>query len=185
MRFPAPRNSFPTKDEMADYLEAYAARFRLPVRNGVRVERLCKRGARFVVKAGASRAGGRPSRGGDGELSAPRSGPPSPLSSSSEIVQMHSYDYRNLAQLRPGGVLIVGAGNSGAELAMESRARRSSNVDVGQRTSVTFRFAPNEFFGRNLLAPLVLRFVFHRLLTVRTPIGRKARPKISASGGSV
>jgi putative flavoprotein involved in K+ transport len=46
MRFPAPRNSFPTKDEMADYLEAYAARFRLPVRSGVRVEALYKRGSR-------------------------------------------------------------------------------------------------------------------------------------------
>ena len=37
MRFPARRNHFPTKDEMADYLEAYARRFQLPVRNGVRV----------------------------------------------------------------------------------------------------------------------------------------------------
>ncbi len=35
MRFPAPRTSFPTKDEMADYLEAYAQRFELPVRTGV------------------------------------------------------------------------------------------------------------------------------------------------------
>src|SRR5512136_2339387 len=53
MPFPAPASSFPTKDEMAGYLEAYAARFRLPVRTGVRVERLFKRGARYVVKSGA------------------------------------------------------------------------------------------------------------------------------------
>jgi putative flavoprotein involved in K+ transport len=38
MPFPAPRNYFPTKDEMGDYLEAYAARFRLPVRLGIRVD---------------------------------------------------------------------------------------------------------------------------------------------------
>src|SRR5215470_5328103 len=37
MPFPAPPDSFPTKDEMADYLEAYAAHFALPVRSGVRV----------------------------------------------------------------------------------------------------------------------------------------------------
>jgi putative flavoprotein involved in K+ transport len=43
-------------------------------------------------------------------------------------------------------------------------------------------FRPEGFLGRNLLAPLVLRFVFHRLLTVRTPLGRKARPKILAKG---
>jgi putative flavoprotein involved in K+ transport len=40
MRFPAPSNSFPTKDAMADYLEAYAQHFQLPVRCGLRVERL-------------------------------------------------------------------------------------------------------------------------------------------------
>jgi putative flavoprotein involved in K+ transport len=40
MKFPAPPNHFPTKDEMADYLEAYAARFVLPVRSNSRVDRL-------------------------------------------------------------------------------------------------------------------------------------------------
>ena len=32
LRFPGPQHRFPGKDEMADYLEAYAARFALPVR---------------------------------------------------------------------------------------------------------------------------------------------------------
>src|SRR5213078_5414515 len=54
-RFPAPPWSFPTKDEMADYLEAYAARFDLPVRTGVRVDRVAKDGDRFVVTAGDER----------------------------------------------------------------------------------------------------------------------------------
>jgi putative flavoprotein involved in K+ transport len=52
MPFPAPRNYFPTKDEMANYLEAYARHFRLPVRGGVRVERLFRRGSRYIIKAG-------------------------------------------------------------------------------------------------------------------------------------
>ena len=38
MKFPAPPFSFPTKDAMADYLEAYARHFQLPVRSGVRVD---------------------------------------------------------------------------------------------------------------------------------------------------
>src|SRR5262245_38512616 len=42
MRFPAPRNSFPSKDDMADYLETYARRFELPVRSGVRVDSLSR-----------------------------------------------------------------------------------------------------------------------------------------------
>src|SRR6266496_6000029 len=44
MPFPAPMHSFPTKDQMADYLEEYARHFRLPVRTGVRVNRLSKQG---------------------------------------------------------------------------------------------------------------------------------------------
>src|SRR5437764_6771555 len=52
MPFPAAAHAFPTKDEMADYLEAYATRFKLPVRTGVKVDRLSKRGDMFVVSAG-------------------------------------------------------------------------------------------------------------------------------------
>src|SRR5215211_2034872 len=53
MPFPAPAWSFPTKDEVADYLVAYAARFNLPVRTGVRVDRLSRFGDRFVVTSGS------------------------------------------------------------------------------------------------------------------------------------
>src|SRR5215216_2269195 len=51
MSFPAPAHAFPTKDEMADYLEAYAARFQLPVLTGTQVDRLSRQGNRFVVTA--------------------------------------------------------------------------------------------------------------------------------------
>ena len=51
-RFPRPATTFPTKDEMADYLESYARHFKLPVRSGVRVQRVFKRGERFVVVTG-------------------------------------------------------------------------------------------------------------------------------------
>jgi putative flavoprotein involved in K+ transport len=54
-RFPASPDSFPTKDEMADYLEAYAARFQLPVRTGMRVDRLAREGDRYLVTAGGKR----------------------------------------------------------------------------------------------------------------------------------
>ena len=55
MRFPAPRHSYPTKDAMADYLEAYASRFDLPVRLGARVDRVARTETGFVVTAGERR----------------------------------------------------------------------------------------------------------------------------------
>src|SRR5919109_1639304 len=55
MPFPAPRNSYPTKDEMGDYLEAYASRFELPVRSGVAVSALTKGNGRYVASVGNKR----------------------------------------------------------------------------------------------------------------------------------
>ncbi len=55
MPFPGPAHSFSTKDEVADYLEAYAARFDLPVRTGVQVKGLSRNGARFLVDSGDQR----------------------------------------------------------------------------------------------------------------------------------
>jgi len=54
-RFPAKDYTTPTKDEMADYLEAYAARFALPVRSGIRVDRIGRTGDGYVVTAGERR----------------------------------------------------------------------------------------------------------------------------------
>jgi putative flavoprotein involved in K+ transport len=178
--FPAQRWAFPTKDEMADYLEAYARRFDLPVRTGVRVERLARVDGRFVLEA-------------DGETftadnvvvaMATYQKPVVPASAREldpAIVQVHSFEYRNPAQLRDGAVLIVGAGNSGAEIAMDVGRQHKvylSGRDVGH--------LPFDIGGRAArlgLAKLILRFVFHRVLTVDTPMGRKARPAIVSKGG--
>jgi putative flavoprotein involved in K+ transport len=46
---------FPSKDEMADYLESYARRFDIHVETGVRVERLSREGDLFVATAGNRR----------------------------------------------------------------------------------------------------------------------------------
>jgi putative flavoprotein involved in K+ transport len=55
MPFPAPSTSYPTKDEMGDYLEGYATRFDLPVRSGSTVETLTGENGRYVVGAGRMR----------------------------------------------------------------------------------------------------------------------------------
>jgi putative flavoprotein involved in K+ transport len=180
MRFPAPPNHFPTKEEMADYLEAYAARFRLPVRTGARVERLSRRGDRFVIRAGGRELEADQVVVAMANYQRPKR-PAFAAQLSPDIVQVHSADYRNLAQLRPGPVLIVGGGNSGAELALEMARGGHPTLMAGRDTGE----APirlDGFLARTLLARLLFRVVFHRVLTVRTPMGRRARPHILRKG---
>jgi putative flavoprotein involved in K+ transport len=177
--FPAPPHTFPTKDEMADYLESYAKRFKLPVRTGVKVDRLSREGDRYILTAGSQRFEA------DHVVVAMatyqnRRVPPFAGQLDSEIVQLHSVDYRNPSQLRPGGVLVVGAGNSGAEIALEL-ARAGHKIWISGRSTGEVPFRINGWAAHFLLRPL-FRFLFHRVLTTDTPIGRKARPRIIARG---
>jgi putative flavoprotein involved in K+ transport len=98
------------------------------------------------------------------------------------IVQLHSLDYRNPGQLRPGGVLIVGAGNSGSEIAMEL-ARAGHPTWMSGRDTGHVPFRMDGMAARLVLARLVLRGVFHRVLTTDTAVGRKVRPAIVSRGG--
>jgi putative flavoprotein involved in K+ transport len=181
MPFPAHRNKFPTKNEMADYLESYAARFSLAVRTGVAVDRLTRQGDRYVVTAGE-----RCFEANNVVVAMAtyqrRSIPSFAHELDPHVVQLHSSDYRNLSQLRDGPVLIVGAGNSGSEIALEvARAGHRtwlSGRDVGH---LPFRIEGRA--ARLGLARLILRFLFHRVLTMDTPIGRKVRPRIVRRGG--
>ena len=177
---PRGRHELVTKDDMADYLEEYAQRFELPVRSGCRVERLTRSGAGFEVRAGGRLMTADHVVVAMSSYQVPRI-PSFAAELDPKVVQLHSNEYRSPSQLREGGVLIVGAGNSGAEIAKELAPLHEtwlSGRDVGQ-----IPFRPDSFFGRHLLARLVLRGLFHRVLTVKTPMGRRMRPKVLAHGG--
>lgn len=180
MRFPGPADSFPTKNQMADYLEAYAMRFRLPVASGVRVDCLSRNGKRFVVTAGERRFEADNVIVAMASYQRPRIPTFADMLDPS-ITQMHSSEYRSPSQLQDGGVLVVGAGNSGAEIALEvarSHPTWLSGRDVGH---VPFRI--ESVAARLFLIRFVIRFLFHRVLSVKTPIGRKMRPKLLSQGG--
>jgi putative flavoprotein involved in K+ transport len=173
--FPAPAHSFPTKDQVADYLEAYATQFQLPVRTGVRVDRLSRDDGSFVVAAGDR------SWEADNVVVAmstfhlPRV-PPYATDLSPDLVQLHSAGYRNPSQLHEGGVLVVGAGNSGAEIALEVASRQPTWLAGKESGHVPFRIEGAA--ARFVFQPLLFRFVGHRVLTVDTPIGRRMRPRL-------
>lgn len=175
--FPAPAWSFPTKDELADYLEAYAARFALPVRTGVRATRLSKEDGRFVVAAGDRRFEADQVVVASGHEYTPKV-PHFARELDPRILQLHSKEYRNPGQLKPGGVLVVGAGNSGAEIAVD--------VSGAHRTwlSGRYRRAPlgpsRSPYLTRVLWPLV-----NHVLTIDTPVGRRLRPKFMAAKAPV
>jgi putative flavoprotein involved in K+ transport len=177
--FPAPPDSFPTKDEMADYLEAYAGRFGLPVRTGVKVDRLWHDGARYVVNAGDRRFEADHIVVAMATYQAPRV-PEFARALDSRIVQLHSSQYKNPGQLQPGGVLLVGAGNSGADIALE--VARSHRTWLSGRHPGHVPFRIDSRVARVVL-PILFRFVFHRILTVDTPMGRRARARMISKGG--
>jgi putative flavoprotein involved in K+ transport len=181
MKFPAPRFAFPTKDEMADYLESYAAQFELPVETGVTVERLSRLGQGYVVDTGATRYEAEHVVVAMANFQTPIV-PELANQLSGDIVQLHSKEYRNPSQLRPGGVLIAGAGNSGAEIASEV-VRSGHETWLAGRSTGELPFRITSVVGRHVLAPLMLRFVFHRVLSTSTPIGRKVRPQGLPPGG--
>jgi putative flavoprotein involved in K+ transport len=181
MPFPAAPDSFPTRDEMADYLEAYAERFALPVRSSTRVESLSQRDGRFVAVAGGAELVADQVVVAMSSYQQPRL-PSFAADLAGDVIQLHSSQYRNQGQLREGPVLVVGAGNSGAEIAHElsstGREVWLAGREVGQAP-----FKITSFWGRLFLTRLLFRVLFHRILTIRTAIGRKVRPKILRGGG--
>jgi putative flavoprotein involved in K+ transport len=179
MPFPAPAHSYPTKDEVADYLEAYAARFELPVQTGVRVDGLSRNGGGFVVTAGEKRFDADNVVVAMATHQIPRV-PPFAPELDPGIVELHAGEYRNPSQLQDAGVLVVGAGNTGAEIALDVVSGHPTWLSGRGTGHVPFRI--ETLAARHLFIPLVFRFIGHHVLTVNTPIGRKERPKILSQG---
>ena len=175
--FPADGNAFPTKDEMADYLEAYAARFSLPVRTGVRVDRVTKaEDGTLLVSAGHRRITARNVVVAMADFQRPRI-PAFAPELDRGIGQFHSSAYRSPDQLRPGGVLLVGLGNSGAEIAREV-VRAGHETYVSGKASGELPFRMDGLPAKMGLARLLFRVVFFRLLRLDTPLGRRAYQRV-------
>ena len=175
--FPAAGWSYPTARETADYLEAYAARFELPVRTGMSVDRLTKDGDRYVIECDDRRFEADSvviATGFYGKPFVPEFAP----ELDPRIVQMHSSDYRDPTQLRPGGVLLVGAGNSGADIAIEVSATHRTWLSGRDKGQVPIRIESR--MARFVLP--ILWFVASHVLTVKTLLGRKVRPHVLADG---
>jgi len=166
MLFPKSSVRFPTKDEMADYLESYAAHFQIPMLFNIKVDKLTRDGDAYLITAAKLRLKANQVIVATGAYSNPHV-PAFAGQLDSSINQLHSRDYRNPSQLRNGGVLIVGAGNSGVEIALDLASQHSVWL-AGRDTG----FIPASFgkFGYEL--GVFLFQVLMKRLTVDTPPGR-------------
>jgi putative flavoprotein involved in K+ transport len=181
MPFPGSAWHWPTGREMGDYLEAYASRFDLPVRSGVRVERVEPAGGGFIV---STSDGGRLASRQVVVATGPFNRPQVPSFAADldpAIRQLHSHEYRDPTQLRDGGVLVVGLSHSGADIAFEA-------ANAGHRTVLSGRShgqLPMRVTDTRRAIPgwPVVEFVFAHVLTMRTPMGRRMRPNVRKGGG--
>jgi putative flavoprotein involved in K+ transport len=161
---------------MADYLESYAQRFNLPVQRGVKVDKLWKEGDRFITKAGDVRFESQNVVVAMANYQQPRV-PAFAADLDPGILQLHSHDYRNPSQLQDGSVLIVGAGNSGADIGLEIARAGKHKIWMSGKESGHIPFPIDSVMARFFLVRII-RFVGHHVLSVSTPIGRKLRPKL-------
>jgi putative flavoprotein involved in K+ transport len=169
MPFPGPPSLYPTRDQVADYLAEYARAFELDVRSGVRVESVSATGHGFQVRSDSGELTADNVVVATGAYHTPRV-PSFAFDLDRGILQIHSSEYRNRDQLREGAVLIVGAGNSGAEIALDIAAHHEvslSGPDTGQEPTRAGTL-PDRLF-----TPVM--WTVATRLTVNTRIGRRLR----------
>lgn len=170
--FPGSPHRYPGKDDMADYLAAYATRFELPIRTGVAVYRLATEDGGYVAVTSRGRLRADNVVVATGAFHHPRI-PDFAQGLSGDILQFHSSDYRSPSQMADGDVLVVGAGSSGSEIALElSSGHRVfiSGRDPGQEPVLA-----GARFDR--LAHPFIWFAASRVLNVGNPLGRKVRDR--------
>jgi len=171
--------SYPGKDDVADYLEAYALRFDLPVRMQTRVDRLERRGDGFVATLGAEEIACDNVVVATGTFGHTPNVPDFAADLDDSITQLHSSEYQRPEQLADGPVLVVGASHSGCDIAYELAADRRTYLagrDCGQ--------IPVEWDSKRIKIGLpVMLFVFRHLLTRRNPMVRARLDEVRGHGG--
>jgi putative flavoprotein involved in K+ transport len=118
MRFPGSPGHYPGKDEVAGYMQAYARAFALPVRYNTRVTSLERAAGGYLLHTSAGRYEAGQVIVATGAYQQPWT-PAIAAGLSGEVAQLHSAAYRNPGQIPGRKVLVVGAANSGAQIAAD------------------------------------------------------------------
>ena len=143
MAFPSANDTYPSKDDVASYLQSYVSAFDLPVKLNAKVTSLTEGEGKYLVRTA--------DEGFTADQVVVATGPfqvpfVPPITRNDTVFQIHSADYRNPSQLPDGEVLVVGGGNSGFQIAEELAATRKVTLAVGQRAP-SF---PQRLLGKDL-----------------------------------
>jgi putative flavoprotein involved in K+ transport len=171
MAFPAPADTYPTKDPVADYLQAYAAAFDLPIRLNAQVTDLRRVGDDFEVRTADATYRARQVVVATGPFQVPFIPPPAAKLDPS-VTQLHSAAYHNPHALPEGPVLVVGGGNSGFQIAEELAATRTVDLSIATR----YPMLPQRRAGRDLFWWLT------RLGVMRVTAGSRLGRRVQARG---
>jgi putative flavoprotein involved in K+ transport len=138
-------NGFATKNEIADYLERYAMHFNLPVCLNTEVYSLSKERETFVVKTNTAEYRAQYVIVATGPFQKPFI-PRLADTLTDEVFQVHTSQYVNPTYLKEGPVLVVGAGNSGAQIAVELSKDREVYLSIGHK----MKFFPLDILGKSI-----------------------------------
>ncbi|GAA2129834.1 NAD(P)/FAD-dependent oxidoreductase [Nocardioides bigeumensis] len=178
--FPAARWSFPGKDEVAAYVEQYAAHHELPVRLGVRVEALDGRpDGGYAVRTSAGEWTCDNVVVATGTFGRTPAIPDFAAELDPRIVQLHSSEYRRPGQLPEGRVLVVGASHSGTDIAYDVAQTHPTTLCGRDCGEIPVDF--DSWIGHRVF-PLIV-FAWRHVLTRRTPMGRKEMGHVRKHGG--
>ena len=178
MPFPARPWSYPGKDEVANYLESYAAQWQLPIRLSTRVKSVDATPSGYLVTTNVDAIECDNVVVATGTFGRTPNVPDFAHELDPAILQLHSSEYRRPEQLNDGPVLVVGASHSGTDIAYEVAQTRPTALCGRDCGSIPVR--PGSKPAR-LVLPLIV-FVWRHVLTRRTPMGRKLMPKIRFHG---
>jgi putative flavoprotein involved in K+ transport len=123
---------FPSKDEIADYLEHYAGLFKLPIKLNMHVKNVSKKKDTFSIQTQDSLLKAKKVVIATGPFKDSFI-PPMSTNLSNDVRQLHSSQYKDPSQLKEGSVLVVGGGNSGAQIAVELSKQHETYLSVGQK----------------------------------------------------
>jgi putative flavoprotein involved in K+ transport len=142
-----PGETYPDADHVVDYLTDYEKRYDLPVQHGTRVEAVRRDGDRLLVEADSGTWRARAVISATGTWSRPFL-PAVPGSGIFSGRQLHTVHYRRPTDFAGQRVIVVGGGNSGAQIAADLAL--TGDVEVTWATPRPPRFLPDDIDGRVL-----------------------------------